>query len=83
MVIRYYDNPPALSTRMTSFPGLPLHYGVHADHLGVTLPGAGVHPVGKVHQNDEDNFNLNFRIGSPAATMQGGKNTQRSLMKAF
>lgn len=83
MVTCHFDNPPALSTLMTDFPMLPLHYGVYADHLGVTIAGAGRHPVGKVYQDDEDNFNLNFWIGSPAGTMQGGKNTQRFLMKVF
>lgn len=79
----HYDLPPAAWTPMSDFPQLALHYGVYSDHFGVTLLGAGRHPVGKVYQDDEDNFNLNFWIGSPGATMQGGNNTERRLMKAF
>jgi hypothetical protein len=79
----HYDNPPALWPLMTNFPALPLHYGVYANHFGLTFLGAGVHPIGKVYQDDEDNFNLNVWFGSPAGTMQGGKNTHRFLMKAY
>lgn len=82
MMSCHYDSPPAMWTLMTDFPALPLHYGVFSDHAGVTLLGAGRHPIGKVYQDDEDNFNLNLWIWSPGATMQGGNNTERRLMKA-
>ncbi|TXH73827.1 MAG: hypothetical protein E6Q88_04885 [Lysobacteraceae bacterium] len=81
MITCHYDSgAPSLWPTMATFPTLPMHYGMYGSPI---MPPSLAILRGRVYQDDEDIVNLNFWVGSPAGTMQGGGNTERFLIKAY
>ena len=64
--------------QMKGFPDIGIRYGVFGAN---NMPGPYALAHGQVEQDDEDNLNMNFWIGSPGNTMGGGRNTWRHLVK--